>query len=291
MQDDADGVSTGGVAVGERDTAGLHRRKATGTVPGSARSSDQADVAASAADQGLDKSGTTGGKKWRIDYREPLVKQVGELGVDYMEWVHTPEVMGEPQRFFSNPFMEMMSRTYWWVVPLVWLPIALIAVFHALVRLHTPLWVAVPAFGVGIYVWEFLEYTLHRFLFHSVPTNKRTITSHFILHGCHHKHPMDHFRLVFPPIAAAPIIFGNLALFLATMSPGIAYNIFGGALCGYVVYDCTHYFLHHKTFAADSRLARLKTKHMKHHYKDATTGFGVSSDLFDKAMGTLPSRD
>lgn len=28
-------------------------------------------------------------------------------------------------------------------------------------------------------------------------------TMHYLLHGCHHKHPMDGLRLVFPPAAAA----------------------------------------------------------------------------------------
>lgn len=42
----------------------------------------------------------------------------------------------------------------------------------------------------------FLEYMLHRFLFHSVPSSYWGITAHFLLHGCHHKLPADHGRLV-----------------------------------------------------------------------------------------------
>ena len=52
-----------------------------------------------------------------------------------MEWVHIPEVTAEPLRFFGNPVMEALSRTKWWAVPLVWLPIALWALhkgIHAL---------------------------------------------------------------------------------------------------------------------------------------------------------------
>ena len=32
-------------------------------------------------------------------------------------------------------------------------------------------------------------------------------TAHYLLHGCHHKHPMDHLRLVFPPAATAVLCF------------------------------------------------------------------------------------
>lgn len=31
----------------------------------------------------------------------------------------------------------------------------------------------------------------------------RANTAHYLIHGCHHKHPMDGLRLVFPPAAAA----------------------------------------------------------------------------------------
>lgn len=32
-------------------------------------------------------------------------------------------------------------------------------------------------------------------------------TMHYLLHGCHHKHPMDGLRLVFPPTATAILLF------------------------------------------------------------------------------------
>lgn len=93
--------------------------------------------------------------------------------------------------------------------------------------------------GFGIFIWTLLEYTLHRFLFHiktksywlvimlsishysvylsSVEslseccTNVVNIvfrgnTMHYLLHGCHHKHPMDGLRLVFPPSATAILL-------------------------------------------------------------------------------------
>jgi len=43
-------------------------------------------------------------------------------------------------------------------------------------------------------------------------------TAHYLLHGCHHKHPMDGLRLVFPPAAAAILCFpvNNLPYVLRT---------------------------------------------------------------------------
>ena len=31
-------------------------------------------------------------------------------------------------------------------------------------------------------------------------------TLHYLIHGCHHKHPMDGLRLVFPPAATAILL-------------------------------------------------------------------------------------
>ena len=44
-------------------------------------------------------------------------------------------------------------------------------------------------FLAGILLWTFLEYTLHRFLFHMEPPkdSKILIGLHFVLHGQHHK--------------------------------------------------------------------------------------------------------
>lgn len=44
-----------------------------------------------------------------------------------------------------------------------------------------------PIFGIGL--WTFLEYSLHRWVFHvNVENgNKYLITFHFLIHGLHHK--------------------------------------------------------------------------------------------------------
>lgn len=41
----------------------------------------------------------------------------------------------------------------------------------------------------------------------------RANTAHYLLHGCHHKHPMDGLRLVFPPAATAILCIPVLLLF------------------------------------------------------------------------------
>jgi 4-hydroxysphinganine ceramide fatty acyl 2-hydroxylase len=53
---------------------------------------------------------------------------------------------------------------------------------------------------------------------------------------------------------------------------------------GYIMYDVTHYSLHHIRLPA--WLKELKTYHLDHHYKNYELGFGVTSKFWDKVFGT-----
>ncbi|KAJ6815370.1 dihydroceramide fatty acyl 2-hydroxylase FAH2-like [Iris pallida] len=118
----------------------------------------------------------------------------------------------------------------------------------------------------GILVWTLIEYTLHRFLFHIETKSYWTNTVHYLLHGCHHKHPMDGLRLVFPPAATAILLFPfwNLVRLFTTATTCPA--IFGGGLLGYVIYDCTHYYLHHGKPTKEPA-KHLKRYHLNHHFR------------------------
>ena len=176
---------------------------------------------------------------------------------------------------------------------------------------------ATAAFAAGAVLWSAMEYAFHRFVFHHVPRGRAGAQLHFLAHGCHHKAPADTLRLTFPPAAAAPVIFLSRAAFfsLAEMAfgaaaayghsvttkdaathraRGVASFLFAGCLLGYVAYDCTHFALH----AVDgstlrkvdrrlgTRLERKKAAHLRHHFVDHARAFGISSERWDRAMGT-----
>ena len=106
---------------------------------------------------------------------------------------------------------------------------------------------------------------------------------HFIIHGIHHDHPNDKLRLVMPPAVAIPLaalFFGAFVLIFGTPA---AFPLFGGFIAGYLVYDYTHYYVHH--FVPKSKLGkRLREQHMRHHFQDHRYGYGVSSPLWDVAL-------
>lgn len=60
--------------------------------------------------------------------------------------------------------------------------------------------------------------------------------------------------------------------------------VFCGGIFGYICYDLSHYFLHHRKLP--SFMQATKTYHMQHHFMDFERGFGVTSRLWDRVFGT-----
>lgn len=220
-----------------------------------------------------------------VDEAKPLLPQVVKLDPEtYLQWVDAPST-GHPV-MFANAFVERMTCTQWYVVPLLWLPFSAFLLWRGwsvggVPAGHLPWCVA-----FGILVWQLIEYSLHRWVFHLKPTGPKSIEWHFMLHGHHHKYPMDFDRLVFPPVPAGLVmsIFYGLLSLLAPM--GYASALLGGGVIGYVAYDTTHYALH--SGARDPFVTqKLRTSHMDHHYVNDTVGYGISSTLYDILFGTL----
>jgi dihydroceramide fatty acyl 2-hydroxylase len=184
--------------------------------------------------------------------------------------------------------LEACSLTPWWVVPLLWLPCFGAAFWRAHVLFGLG-WGATGAWLVaGVVAWQLLEYVIHRFAFHARVSSYWGITLHFLLHGCHHKFPLDSLRLVFPPVPAALVVASvHTALHLA-LPRRMALPLFAGMGVGYVAYDCLHYLVHHHgSKLPGTALQTLRRRHAQHHYKDGDKGFGISSPLFDVVFGTL----
>ena len=78
---------------------------------------------------------------------------------------------------------------------------------------------------------------------------------------------------------------GILVLAVLLGAPHWVAPVMSGFMIGYLAYDLTHYATHH--FPMRSKYAKyLKRHHMQHHYKDASTRFGVSSPLWDLVFRT-----
>ncbi|KAL5577779.1 hypothetical protein UlMin_019478 [Ulmus minor] len=228
-------------------------------------------------------------RTFTVDLNKPLVFQVGHLGETYNEWVHQPIVSKDGPRFFANDFFEFLTRTVWWVIPLVWLPVVCWCVLVSFQTGLTPSQIALTVV-CGIFIWTLLEYSLHRFLFHMKTTSYWGNTIHYLLHGCHHKHLTDGLRLVFPPVATAILCVPFWALIRLLSTKSTAPALFGGGLLGYVMYDVTHYYLHHGK-PSKGLTKSLKRYHLSHHFRVQNVGFGITSSLWDRVFGTFPPKE
>ncbi|KZZ94119.1 Inositolphosphorylceramide-B hydroxylase [Ascosphaera apis ARSEF 7405] len=227
-----------------------------------------------------------------LDLNRPLIPQMWTGGFSkafYLDQVHRPRHYkgGASAPLFGN-FLEPLTKTAWWVIPLVWLPAITCGVLIGMGGMPNKL-VGAAYFSLGYSLWSLIEYSMHRFLFHIddyLPDNRVFLMLHFLMHGIHHYLPMDRYRLVMPPtlfiILAAPFYrFAHFVLFYNWHAAVLAYC---GGVLGYVVYDLTHYFLHHKQLPKNYQ--ELKKWHLAHHFADYQNGFGVTTPFWDKVFGT-----
>lgn len=104
-----------------------------------------------------------------LDLNRPLFMQVWRGGFSkkfYLEQVHRPRHYrgGQSAPLFGN-FLEPLTKTPWWVIPTIWLPPVIYGTYLAVEGLGNPAVVAL-FWILGTCIWSFLEYVLHRFLFH-----------------------------------------------------------------------------------------------------------------------------
>jgi 4-hydroxysphinganine ceramide fatty acyl 2-hydroxylase len=205
----------------------------------------------------------------------------------YLEQVHKPRYLNTPAIFFGHPLLEPLTKTAWYVIPTIWIPYVGYQLYQSLQfgNQQGTVW----SFGLGIIIWTLLEYLLHRFFFHLddlLPDNQAAFVVHFTIHGFHHYLPMDKLRLVMPPTLAVILAYPLVSLGHFLFPPMMAHAVVAGGFFGYVLYDCTHYYLHHaRPFKYHFR--EMKKYHMAHHYKNYEGGYGITSKIWDYCFGTV----
>jgi dihydroceramide fatty acyl 2-hydroxylase len=195
------------------------------------------------------------------------------------------ERLADSPPLFDNGVLDFFSRVHPVVPALIYVPVVV-----------ESLWLGANRGGygaaslllltlAGLAIWTLTEYWLHRLVFHWEPRFRGGDRLHFIIHGVHHDHPNDAMRLVMPPAASIPLAAIFAGLFLLLFGEPVAYPLFAGLILGYLIYDYTHYHLHHRTPRTKFG-RRLRQQHMRHHFQDHTAGFGVTSPAWDAVFQT-----
>jgi sterol desaturase/sphingolipid hydroxylase (fatty acid hydroxylase superfamily) len=200
-----------------------------------------------------------------------------------------------PLRLFKSDFLEGFTHISPVVVLVVFLPIIGFFLWRS-ARANQGIgwWNVLISFAIGLLLWPLVEYLLHRFVFHFSPKNpsERMNRMLFLMHGVHHAQPKEKTRLVMPPVVSIPLAAIFYGLFLGVVGgllslPNYVDGILAGFLFGYVIYDLTHYALHHFSFKG-AYFMKLRQHHMAHHFKTHNQRFGVSTWIWDDIFRTNP---
>jgi len=197
--------------------------------------------------------------------------------------VRRTDTLSASPRMFESDLLDRLSRVHPSVPPIIFGPAIVVLFVFGARELTTAGTIGLVL--AGWLFWTLAEYWIHRLVFHFEPEEGVGARMHWIIHGVHHDHPNDPLRLVMPPSVSLPLAAAFYGLFVLVLGTPMANVFMSGFLLGYLVYDMTHYHVHHHRprFRAGKLLREL---HMRHHFQDDTRGFGISAPFWDYVFGT-----
>jgi len=208
-----------------------------------------------------------------------------------MEATHNipkPKHKGSKQ-LFENPILEYLSHTHIAIPVTMFFVSGTVLGYYAFTHTNLSNLVIGFLFFSGAIIFTFVEYWVHRSVYHIEPTTEARANFQYVAHGVHHEYPKDKSRLAMPPIIAAVAAVFLFTVFFILMGES-AYAFFPGFIWGYAAYLLVHYSVH--AYAPPKNfMKQLWINHAVHHYKDGDAVFGVSSPLWDYVFGTMATMD
>ena len=148
--------------------------------------------------------------------------------------------------------------------------------------------VMIGLFLAGLFFFTFVEYIMHRYLYHIPATSERKKKISYTMHGVHHDYPKDKSRLAMPPVLSLIIATVLFIIYRAVLGDYV-FGFLAGFLIGYAGYLAVHYSVH--AFKVPNNfLKTLWHHHSIHHYRESDRAFGVSSPLWDHIFRTMPRK-
>lgn len=191
----------------------------------------------------------------------------------------------ESVRMFKNDFLELFSKVHFVTPLIVFIPVILFCLYRTIQMAELTYLQCCLYFIFGFFIWTFIEYFMHRFIFHYHPKSKLGRRIHFVVHGVHHDYPNDSKRLVLPPSLSIPLALFFFMIFKLVFPEALFFILFSGFITGYLVYDMMHYAIHHVKWD-NAYWRQVQEHHLRHHFKDPDRGYGVSSDLWDRILNS-----
>jgi len=186
----------------------------------------------------------------------------------------------ESIKLFDKGILEALSKVHFTIPLVTFLPVIGYFLYLSFFERSYDIVELFSLSILGLFAWTFVEYVMHRFVFHYEPTTSIGKKIHFLAHGVHHDYPNDAKRLVLPPSVSIPLAICFYYFFKFSVGAYYFPFFYASFLMGYLAYDMIHFAIHH--FKINNKYwAAIKEHHMKHHYKESDAGFGVSSPIWD----------
>lgn len=157
-----------------------------------------------------------------------------------------------------------------------------------------------PSFGLmifvgiplGVLVWSFMEYALHRFAFHEAKGGNYGSREHLRHHGSEDT-VLESWYLAWAGVLL--VGFGLIPFLGRTISaPQLGWGLGIGYVAAYGFYDWVHWRAHRRAIpggAFGRYEAMVRKHHFIHHFHAPRMNHGVTSPLWDHVFGTLVTVD
>lgn len=142
------------------------------------------------------------------------------------------------------------------------------------------------AIFIGALYWTFLEYVIHRFLYHTY--FRSPFLRYFLgsFHSYHHQDMSDHrvlnagFLMVYivTPTVLAPLL-------ILTQDLQLLSSLAVGLVSAHYFYEWVHYTLHFKVHS-NGYLNYIQKYHLHHHDRAVSKNYGNTSHFWDVVFGT-----
>lgn len=187
-------------------------------------------------------------------------------------------------KLFSSPLLEYLTRTNVAVPVTIFFLYAAGLLYWSITKTSISAWTTTGLFFLGLFVFTWVEYNVHRYLFHIPTTTARRKRFQYVMHGVHHEYPKDKERLAMPPLLSISIST-TLLVIARTILQDYSFSALAGFLVGYAAYLSVHYIIHAYP-PPNNFMKALWRNHVMHHYKDGQIAFGVTTPLWDYVYGT-----
>lgn len=188
----------------------------------------------------------------------------------------------------KNPFLEKLTRTHISLPLIIFSVISAFLIYYGIVEKGFELPFIILLFFGGFFFFTFIEYLMHRYLYHLPATSPKKEKFVYTMHGVHHDYPKDKSRLAMPPMISLILATIFFIIYRSLMGDYV-FGFLAGFLMGYTAYLSIHYSIH--AFNVPKNFLKVLWHHHSiHHYRESDRAFGVSSPLWDVVFGTMPRK-